>query len=246
MKKAGYLCAAALLAATVGIVPAHALEYTIDAPRGHDYYSSTNYDEAYGSGYVYGGMNLSDFERPVLPGLHSAVEVQQPLISTGTAAPDLTVSPPPVVWDSSWIADVPATLFTDADTLVRSDGSIGTLKIPTLGISYKAYEGETSSSMNKGVGHFSSTSGWDGNIGLCGHNRGSSHNIGSIKNLSIGDRITYTTVLGKRTYYVSFVGKIASDDWSYLEATSDNCITLITCSANEPEYRWCVQAEEGS
>ncbi|CAN4013407.1 HTH cro/C1-type domain-containing protein, partial [Dysosmobacter welbionis] len=41
-----------------------------------------------------------------------------------------------------------------------------------------------------------STSAWEGNIGLCGHNRGSSHNIGAIKDLEIGDTIRYQTSLG--------------------------------------------------
>ena len=50
--------------------------------------------------------------------------------------------------------------------------------------------------MRKGVGHVPSTSAWEGNIGLCGHNRGSSHNIGAIKDLEIGDTIRYLTSLG--------------------------------------------------
>ena len=36
----------------------------------------------------------------------------------------------------------------------------------------------------------------DGNIGVCGHNRGSKYVIGSIKDLQQGDTITYTTKLG--------------------------------------------------
>ena len=100
--------------------------------------------------------------------------------------------------------------------------------------------------MRKGVGHFPSTSAWSGNIGLCGHNRGSSHNIGSIKNLEVGDAIRYETSLGTRTYSVSYVGIIDWTDWSYLNATSDNRITLITCLADQPPKRVCVQGIEVS
>jgi len=100
--------------------------------------------------------------------------------------------------------------------------------------------------MRKGVGHFPSTSAWSGNIGLCGHNRGSSHNIGSIKNLEVGDAIRYETSLGTRTYSVSYVGIIDWTDWSYLNATSDNRITLITCLADQPTKRVCVQGIEVS
>ena len=126
--------------------------------------------------------------------------------------------------------------------MVRKDGSIGTLKIPTLDINMKVWEGETNASMAKGLGHYSSTSGWDGNIGVCGHNRGAKYTIGDIKDLEIGDTITYTTVYGTRTYKVVFVGTISSTDWSYLQATADNRITLTTCLANRPNFRVCVQA----
>ena len=40
------------------------------------------------------------------------------------------------------------------------------------------------------------------------------------------------------------VETIANTDWSRLQATSDNRITLTTCLANQPEKRACVQAVE--
>ena len=66
--------------------------------------------------------------------------------------------------------------------------------------------------------------------------------IGDIKDMEKGDLITYTTVYGTRTYAVVSVEIIASNDWSNLQATSDNRITLTTCLANHPEKRVCVQA----
>ena len=124
----------------------------------------------------------------------------------------------------------------------RSDGSIGTVQIPSLNISVKVWEGATNSSMSKGLGHYSSTSAWDGNVGVCGHNRGAQYVIGSIKDLEEGDLISYTTIHGTRTYAVVSVEIIASNDWSRLQATSDNRITLTTCLANQPEKRVCAQA----
>lgn len=132
--------------------------------------------------------------------------------------------------------------YTSAKDMERKDGSIGTLKIPSLDINMKVWEGETKESMKKGLGHYSSTSAWDGNIGVCGHNRGAKYTIGSIKDLEIGDTITYTTIYGTRTYEVVLVKTISNSDWSYLQATADNRITLTTCLANQPEKRICVQA----
>ena len=60
----------------------------------------------------------------------------------------------------------------------------------------------------------------------------------------MGDVITYTTVYGTRIYQVSSVNTILNTDWSYLQATADNRVTLTTCLANHPEYRVCVQAIE--
>lgn len=134
--------------------------------------------------------------------------------------------------------------FTSAADLVRTDGSLGTIKISSLGISMKVYEGETNGSMAKGLGHYSATSAWDGNIAVCGHNRGAKYVIGSIRNLEPGATITYTTKLGTRTYVVTTVAVISSTDWSYLGATSDNRITITTCLADQPEKRICVQAVE--
>ena len=134
--------------------------------------------------------------------------------------------------------------FTSTSGMERKDGSIGTVSIPPLKIEMKVWNGETNESMAKGLGHYNSTSGWDGNVGVCGHNRGSRYVIGSIKDLNLGDRITYTTVYGTRTYAVSYVGTISNNDWNYLQATSDNRITLTTCLANQPSKRVCVQAVE--
>ena len=106
----------------------------------------------------------------------------------------------------------------------------------------KVWESETDKSMDKGLGHYSTTSAWDGNIGLCGHNRGSKYAIGEIKDLELGDTITYTTIHGTRTYEVILVETISSTDWSYLQSSHDNRITLTTCLANRPEKRICVQA----
>ena len=108
----------------------------------------------------------------------------------------------------------------------------------------KVWEGETDASMAKGVAHYSSTSAWDGNVGLAGHNRGAKYNIGTIKNLVAGDIITYTTMYGTRTYQVTSVKTITNTDWSYLQSTADNRITITTCLENHPESRVCVQAIE--
>lgn len=196
-------------------------------------------------------------ERTILPGLQAAVAA-----SDGTAGGygvsgggPITVLTEAGTGSGGADAYLPATsitqptvsqttAYTSVEGMKRSDGSIGTVKIPSLGINMKVWEGETNESMKKGLGHYSSTSAWDGNVAVCGHNRGSQYVIGNIKNLKTGDTITYTTVHGTRTYSVVSVKTISYTDWSDLQATSDNRITLTTCLANQPEKRICVQAVE--
>ena len=246
---------------------AYAADYsfTTDAPQ--DYYGDTSYEAIYGSQYNYGGPNVIDFQVPeleygilsttqtgvmepsILRGLQPSVATMEGEGGYGISADGTTeiygggLYTAPESSAFSVTNSSPST-FTSVDGLECEDGSIGTLEIPSLGISMKVWEGETSASMKKGLGHYSSTSAWDGNVGLCGHNRGSKYVIGSIKDLSPGDTITYTTKLGTRTYQVSTVETIDNSDWTYLQSTPNNRITITTCLADHPESRICVQAVE--
>ena len=134
--------------------------------------------------------------------------------------------------------------YTGKNEVLRSDGSIGTLKISKIDLNLKVYDGTTASSMKNGVGHFTDTSYWDGNIGLAAHNRGVNNNFGKLKKLSKGDIVTYKTELGTRKYEVFYVGQIGVTDLSRLSASNDNMITMITCVEDQPLLRLCVQAKE--
>ena len=238
-------------------VEAFAAEYCFETGAGTEYYPATSYGDTYGTAYNFGGPNPVDYQIPELPyGVSCTTQIgimektylpglQQNVgtsnsgdygLSGGFYDFPATAAPP--------VLSVPA--YTGVDGMERKDGSIGTLKIPSLNINMKVWEGETRASMAKGLGHYSSTSGWDGNVGICGHNRGAKYNIGSIRNLEIGDTITYSTVYGTRTYAVILVKTISDSDWSYLQATADNRITITTCLANQPSKRVCVQAVEVS
>lgn len=134
--------------------------------------------------------------------------------------------------------------LTTIEQVRKTDGSIGILEIPSIQLKVTAYDGDTYAAMKKGIGHISSTSTWNGNTGFVGHNRGSSGYFEKLKKLSGGDEMTYTTILGTRTYVVESVSKIAETDWSKLEYTNDNRLTLITCVEDVPNQRLCVQAVE--
>ena len=99
--------------------------------------------------------------------------------------------------------------------------------------------------LNEFVGHFEETALTVGNIGLAGHNRGYENNyFEDLKNVKLDDEIKYVYKDYKKTYIVDTIEIIRNTDWSYLENTEKNKITLITCTENEPEFRLCVQATE--
>ena len=126
------------------------------------------------------------------------------------------------------------------------DGSIGTLYIQKLNKTIKVYEGESLENMKKGIGHFESTSAWDGNCGFAGHNRGAAAYFSFVKDLAVGDTIIYTTKYGTRTYTVYNKVKVSETDYSGLGWSAENIISLITCVADEPAYRYLVQARQTS
>lgn len=119
------------------------------------------------------------------------------------------------------------------------------IQIPKINLDVHIMEGTSSNILLKAVGHFETTEKWIGNVGLAAHNRGYNCNFfEKIKYLKIGDEIIYTTTNGKKVYKVQTNKVIKDTDWSYLGATKDNRITLITCEENREEYRRCIQALE--
>lgn len=134
--------------------------------------------------------------------------------------------------------------YTAVNGMTRADGSIGTLVIDKIGVNRKVYHGETTANMRLGAAHFENTSAWNGNVALCGHNRGSYGYFSRIHELQNGDLIRYTTVYGTRTYQVYSVRKIGVTQTEVLDAAAQNIITLITCVRDVPSQRWCVQAVE--
>lgn len=117
--------------------------------------------------------------------------------------------------------------------------------IPSIGLEAPIEEGTSSEVMDCYVGHFSVTSKWDGNVALAAHNRGYPVNyFANLKSLKKGEIVEYHMEGKIRKYKIEVITKIQDTDWTYLENTKDNRITLITCVENEPEYRRCIQAIE--
>lgn len=156
----------------------------------------------------------------------------------------------PIISELSQTVDgeiLPSTSVYTSETanilpLYYSDGSMGTLEFPRFKKTIKVYEGESLENMKLGAGHASSTSAWNGNCAIFAHNRGVTNNFGFLKDMNVGDKITYTTKYGERVYEVTSKMQITETDTSPLAWSADNILSLVTCVENKEGYRWYVTA----
>ena len=147
------ICMALMIATVLSLsVSAFAAEYTFESTSDAEYYPSTSYEDIYGS-YNYGGINVVDYQIPELsygcfsttqtgvmekvrlPGLQQYVNVSTSAGGYGVGAGSYGT---PVISSGTTITPVyrePA--YTSAEDMERKDGSIGTLKIPSLDINMK-------------------------------------------------------------------------------------------------------------
>lgn len=119
------------------------------------------------------------------------------------------------------------------------------IEIPAINLNALIGEGTTQEVMDEYVGHFEETVKREGNIGLAAHNRGYKVNyFHDLKKLKEGDEIIYKYKEFEKRYVIKTLKIISDEDWSFLENTEDNRITLITCVENEPSYRRVIQGIE--
>lgn len=256
MKLRTFLLTAMLCTLCIG--QASALEYTVDAPDDYLFGRPTSEDTIYEQEPA--NVDRSKNTALIPPGfgtptsyLTGSGEYLTPNLVPGALDGGLVSQAGAVNYPSvdsgapsgsgnSWTSSQ-TTGFTEVTPdLYYSNGSLGTLKIPAIGLTVKVYEGTGSPTLAKGAGHFTSTSIWDGNCCIAAHNRGVNNHFGKLHTLEVGDTITWTTKLGTRTYEVVSVSKVSETDTSGTASTSDNWLTLYTCVRDERDYRWCVRA----
>ena len=267
MRKLLTLCSTLCLMAIL-CVPASALEYTVEAPSGLEFASATSVEPvltadrgerpnedlsktnpvvapAFGSNTSY----LPGSGEPLCSFLNVTGAIQRPVGNIPMIplpnAPGIPSAP--LVGNTSITVEpsTPTCGYTEVTGDMYYTGDyLGRIKIPSLGVNVKVYQGTDSSALAKGAGHFENTSIWEGNVCIAGHNRGAHGIFGDIHTLKSGDAITLTTKSGARTYSVFSVDKVKETDTSMLGRTVENQITLLTCVTGQSTYRWCVQAME--
>ena len=133
----------------------------------------------------------------------------------------------------------------EKDEKIEDESVLGILIIEKINLKATVKEGSTEEILSQYIGHMPETAKYDGNIGLAAHNRGNAYSyFARINELEKGDKIIYKTKFYERTYVVTKKKVIYDTDWSYLQTTKDNRITMITCIKDKPNQRLCIQAVE--
>lgn len=133
---------------------------------------------------------------------------------------------------------------TELPTEIKENDILGTLTIPKISLEKAPIkEGIELDILSGAIGHFPSTSLLSGNVGLASHNGGDkAPYFEELNKLKKGDEIYYESIYGTIKYIVKTSVIIDETDFSYLEETDDNRLTLITCVRNQHTKRLCVQA----
>ena len=123
---------------------------------------------------------------------------------------------------------------------------LGTIECQKIELNAPIKETIELDALSTAVGHFEDTPIYNGNVCLAGHNSGTNKNgedIGFFKRLNEleeGDQVIYHHAFGEYIYKVSEIKEIEETDFSVLEPSTTDKLTLITCVKGQKKLRLCV------
>jgi sortase A len=124
----------------------------------------------------------------------------------------------------------PATLLasTKASALVATDGLIGRISVPRLGMSVIVIEGTSAGVLRRAAGHIAGTAlpGEPGNVAIAGHR---DTLFRPLRNIRENDAIRFTTLAGDYRYRVTSATIVSPTDVAVLESGASEGLVLVTC-----------------
>jgi sortase A len=105
---------------------------------------------------------------------------------------------------------------------------IGELQVHRLGLHVMVLEGDTRLNLRRGVVHLTNSPlpGELGNVALAGHR---DTHFRPLRNILVGDEITFKTSERDIGYVVETISIVAPDDLQVLDPTAGHNLTLVTC-----------------
>lgn len=156
---------------------------------------------------------------------------------TTTSPPPTSISPsvikPPVT--ESPVTTTP----TPPEPIVIKEGDpMAIINLPTIGVSKYVVAGVETADLKKGPGHYPGTPfpGELGNASIAGHRTTYGEPFRHLDDLSIGDPIIITDLMGRQfTYLVSNQQVVEATD-SWVVATTDRTKAVLTLTTCHPEF----------
>lgn len=169
---------------------------------------------------------------------------QNSLESRFTQIAVTTTSPPPTSISPSVIeppvTESPVTTTpTPPEPIVIKEGDpMAIINLPTIGVSKYVVAGVETADLKKGPGHYPGTPfpGELGNASIAGHRTTYGEPFRHLDDLSIGDPIIITDLMGRQfTYLVSNQQVVEATD-SWVVATTDRTKAVLTLTTCHPEF----------
>ena len=128
----------------------------------------------------------------------------------------------------------------------NTNGLIGRIEIPRLGLSTMVMEGTAEATLRHAVGHIAGTGlpGHRGNAAIAGHR---DTFFLPLRNIRREDVITVTTLLGEYRYRVVSIKVVNPENVAVLDSDGSEILTLVTCYpfyfVGSAQERFIVRAE---
>ena len=150
-----------------------------------------------------------------------------------------TTSPPPPSISPSVIEPPVTTTVAPPNPVMINEGDpIAIIDIPNIGVTKYVVAGVQTADLKKGPGHYPETPfpGELGNASIAGHRTTYGEPFRHLDDLSIGDPIIITDLLGRTfTYLVSNQQVVEATD-SWVVATTDRTKAVLTLTTCHPEF----------
>jgi sortase A len=125
-----------------------------------------------------------------------------------------------------------AALAGELDRRVGPGGALGRIVIPKLDVKFVFVAGATSSSLEKGPGHYDSTvlPGQKGTVGIAGHRTTYLAPFRKLNRLARGDEIVLTMPYGRFSYAVQDSVVVSPSHGAVLRPGNHDRLVLTTCT----------------
>jgi sortase A len=145
--------------------------------------------------------------------------------TTTSLAPALPAEAPPAVEDLP-VPVAPPPARADEPVI-----ELGTLEIPSIGVSKTMFEGITLNTLDRGPGHWPGTAGPGdfGNMVIGGHRTSHDRPFYDLDKLAVGDQIVVSNLAGRHVYSITESLVVTPDAVWIVDQTPEKILTLFAC-----------------